>query len=82
MRRQLAGMLKHFDTNTVSLTKMYEKKLDATKLHYSECTSLVPGLSLRLEVKIWVSSAYKQGIVNFKLFGRSFMKIRKREGQE
>ena len=30
MRRQLAGILKYFDDNEVLLTKMYEKKLDAT----------------------------------------------------
>ena len=40
-------MLKHFGTNKVLLTKMYEKKLDAAKLHYSECTSLVACLALR-----------------------------------
>ena len=52
MRRQLAGILKYFDNNKVLLTKMYEKKLDATPwggggLHYDECTSPVLGLALR-----------------------------------
>ena len=39
----------------------------------SELILLVSTLISKLEVKIWVSSAYKQGVVNFKQFDRSFM---------
>ena len=46
----------------------------------SELILLASTLISELEVQIWVSSAYKQGVVNFKQFGRSFRWIRKRSG--
>ena len=75
MRRQLAGMLKHFVTNKVFLTKMYEK-LDTTKLHYSECTSIASarlGPSLNRGSTVALKTFNTQNKAAFPLPFRSFV---------